>query len=162
MSYVIEATLSFRGHPEHGMVTVPFPIHSDEYDHTVELLEGIDIGDPLRRDCLVGEVDSSYSVLKRLEGQQVNPDEPDYLAKRLDSFCEGEDARFQAMARELDISDIKDFINLTFSCQLTTVITDFSDLGQIGKNHALTLNDGAMALAEYDKLDGQAIALDLF
>lgn len=55
------------------------------------------------------------------------------------------------MAHKLDISDIKDFINLTFSCQQATVITDFSDLEQIGKNHALALNNGAMVLAEYGK-----------
>lgn len=161
MSYVIEATLSFRGHPEHGTVTVPFPIPRDEYDRTIELLEGIDIGDPLRQDCQVVGLDSSCPVLKRLEGRTVNVDELDYLAKRLDGFCAGEDAKLQAMAHKLDISDIKDFINLTFSCQQTTVITDFSDLEQIGKDHALTLNGGAMPSSEYDKLDSQAIALDL-
>lgn len=158
MSYVIEATLSFRGHPEHGTVTVPFPIPRDEYDRTIELLEGIDIGDPLRQDCQVVGLDSSYSILNRLVMQSVNMDELDYLAKRLDSFCNGEDAKFQAMAHKLGISGIKDFINLTFSCQQTTVITDFSDLEQIGKNHTLHTNGGAMASAEYDELDGEAIA----
>ena len=161
MSYVIKAALASKEHPGYGMVTVSFPIPRDEYDHTIELLEGLGVGDPLGQDCQVTGLDSSYPVLKRLEGQQVNMDELDYLAKRLDSFCNGEDAKFQAMAYKLDISDIKDFINMTSSCQLATVITDFSDLEQIGKNHALALNGGAMVLAEYDKLDGQAIALDL-
>ena len=161
MSYVIKAELASREHPGYGAVTVPFPIPRDEYDRTMELLEGLDIGDPLGQDCQVTELDSYYSVLKRLEGRPVNVDELDYLAKRLDSFCNGEDAKFQAMAYKLDISDIKDFINMTSSCQLATVITDFSDLEQIGKNHALALNGGAMVLAEYDKLDGQAIALAL-
>ena len=161
MNRVIEALLSAKGHPECAVVSAAFPIPRDEYDYIVELLEGIDIGDPLHPDCVVEDLTSDCPILKRLEGQQVNLDELDYLAKRLDGFCAGEDAKFQAMAHKLDISGIKDFINLTFGCQQATVITDFADLEQAGKDHALALNGGAMVLAEYDKLDGQAIALDL-
>ena len=36
------------------------------------------------------------------------------------------------MACKLGVSNIKDFINLTFCCQQATVITDFSDLAAIG------------------------------
>ena len=161
MSYAIKAVLASRENPGYGMVTVFFPIPREDYDHTIDLLEGLGIGDLVDQDCWGDTLDSHYSVLKRLEGKPVNVDELDYLAKRLDSFSQDENAKFQAMAHKLGISDIKDFINLTFSCQQTTVITDFSDLEQIGKNHALDLNGGAMVLAEYDKLDGQAIALDL-
>ena len=158
MSRVIKALLSAKGHPECGVVSAAFPIPRDEYDYIVELLEGIDIGDPLHPDCVVEDLTSDCPVLKRLEGQQVNLDELDYLAKRLDSFSQGENAQFQAMAHKLGISDVKDFVNLTFACQQATVITDFSDLEQIGKNHTLHTNGGAMASAEYDELDGEAIA----
>ncbi len=48
---------------------------------------------------------SHYGILERLEGQGVNVDELDYLAKRLDSFCTGEDAQFQAMAHKLYLTD---------------------------------------------------------
>ena len=44
---------------------------------------------------------------------------------------------------------IKDLINLTFCCQQATVITDFSDLEQIGKSHIMTLNGGAMPMDQY-------------
>ena len=47
MSYVIKATLVSPNHPECGAATVPFPIPGDEYDHTIELLEGLGVGDPL-------------------------------------------------------------------------------------------------------------------
>jgi len=116
MSYVIKAVLSNAQHPEYGQVTVPFPVPDEEYDHTVEMLESLGIGGALRQDCQVDELDSHYSVLKQLEGKSIDLDELDYLVKRLDSFCEGEDAQFQAMAHKLDIADIKDFINLTFCC----------------------------------------------
>ena len=78
-------------------------------------------------------LDSKYPILNRLVTQNVNVDELDYLAKRLESFCTDEDARFQAMAFKFYLSDIKDFINLTFCCQQATVITDLSIWSESGK-----------------------------
>ena len=86
-------------------------------------------------------------------------DQLDYLAKRLDSFCAGEDAQFQAMACKLELKDIKDFINLTFCCQQVTVITDFSDLESIGRSHFLNLNGGSTRTEELEHLDGAETAL---
>ena len=73
-------------------------------------------------------------MLEPLVSQTVNMDELDYLAKRLESFNDYEASQFQAMASRLKLSDIRDFINLTFSSQQVTVITDFSDLEQIGRS----------------------------
>ena len=75
---MLKAVLSNPVHPEYGGITIPFPISREEYDHTMELLEGIDIGDVLRQDCNIAELDSSYSILKRLENATVNVDELDY------------------------------------------------------------------------------------
>ena len=133
MGYVLKAVLSSAQHPEYGQITVPFPIPDEKYDRMIELLEPLEIGDALRQDCRVDELDSFYTVLNRLVGSLVNFDELDYLAKRLDSFDDGEAAQFQGMACKLGVSNIKDFINLTFCCQQATVITDFSDLDAIGR-----------------------------
>lgn len=157
----IKAVLTSLSHPEYGEVTIPFPIPEEEYDHTMELLDGLGIGDALAQDCHVMELDSLYPTLKRLEGAAVNVDELDYLAKRLDSFCKGENDQFMAMAHKLDLSDIKDFINLTFCCQQATVITDFSDLEQIGRSHCMNINGGMMPAEEYAQVDGRAEALRL-
>lgn len=151
---MLRAVLSYPMHPEHGVVTVPFPIPDEEYDHTMELLEGIDIGDVLRQDCHVVELDSRYPILKRLEGSAVNVDELDYLEKRLDSFNESEKSQFQAMAHKLELADIKDFINLTFCCQQTTVITNFSDLEAIGRAHYMNIHGGCTVGEELANLDG--------
>ena len=113
-SYVIKAVLSNPRCPGYGLVTVPFPIPDQEYDQMMELLSGLEIGDALERDCQVNEQDSWYDVLGVLEGMAVNVDELDYLAKRLDSFCDDEAEQFQAMAHKLGLTDIRDFINLTF------------------------------------------------
>ena len=143
MSYVIQAVLSNPRRPECDQITIPFPIPVDQYDKTIEMLQAIDLGFSVNRDCTVDEVNSRYSVLNTLVGTLVNIDQLDYLAKRLDGFCAGEVSQFQAMAHKLGLSEIKDFINLTYCCQQTTVITDFSDLEQIGKDHTMTLNGGA-------------------
>lgn len=156
-----KAILSNKIHPELGQATIPLPIPDSEYDHTIGLLEDMGIGSPTAQDCRVDEVDSTYPILNRLVVQSVNVDELDYLTKRLDSFCQEENEKFQAMASKLNLSSIKDFINLTFCCQQATVITDFSNLEQVGKGHTLTVNGGSMPMEEFDKVDGQAVALDL-
>ena len=147
-----KAILSNRAHPEFGQATVPFPIPDSEYDHTISLLEDMGIGSPTAQDCRVDGLDSPYPVLNRLVTQNANVDELDYLARRLDSFSEGEAEKFQAMASRLRLSDIKDFINLTFSCQQATVISDFSDLERAGKDHALTINGGMMPTSEFNRV----------
>lgn len=152
------AILSNPAHPEYGVATIPFPLPREEYDHSMEVLSALEIGDAVRQDCKVDELADCYPVLKRLEGQTVNADELDYLAKRLDSFCAGEDAQFQAMAEKLDLTDIRDFINLTFCCQQATVITDFSNLEQIGKDHYMNLNGGCASMEELNNLDGEETA----
>ena len=156
-----KAILSNKTRPEFGQVTVPLPIPDSEYDHAIGLLEELGIGSPTAQDCRVDGLDSPYPVLNRLVTQSANVDELDYLARRLDSFSEGEAEKFQAMASRLRLSDIKDFINLTFSCQQATVISDFSDLERAGKDHALTINGGMMPTSEFNRVDGQAAALDL-
>jgi len=161
MSYVIKAVLSNSLRPKCGQVTIPFPIPYDQYDQTIEMLQAIDLGFSVNQDCTVDEIDSAYSVLDVLKGALVNVDQLDYLAKRLDSFCESEASQFKAMAHKLELSHITDFINLTFCCQQATVITDFSDLEKIGKDHAMTLNGGMMPMDEYQAVDGRKEALQI-
>ncbi len=158
-AYVIKAVLSNAQHPEYGQATIPLPIPNEEYDQTIETLEALKFGDALRQDCRVDELDSHYSVLNRLEGRNVNLDELDYLAKRLDSFDESEEEQFQAMAHKLNMADIKDFINLTFCCQQATVISDFSDLEAVGRRHYMNLTGGCASCEELDNLDGHETAL---
>ena len=161
MGYVLKAVLSSAKHPEYGQITIPFPVPDEEYDRMIELLEPLEIGDTLRQDCRMDELDSFYTVLNRLVGSLVNFDELDYLAKRLDSFDDGEAAQFQGIACKLGVSNIKDFINLTFCCQQATVITDFSDLDAIGRQHYMTMQGGACRIEELERLDGRKFALDL-
>ena len=148
-------------HPEYGVATIPFPIPRDQYAHCVELLEALEIGDAVKADCKVERIDSFYTVLKRTEMLTVNVEELNYLAKRLDSFDTGEAAQFQAMAHKLELFELKDLINLTFCCQQATVITDFSDLAAIGRNHYMNLHGGSASVDELNALDGKGTARQL-
>ena len=158
---MIQAVLSNPNHPDYGVVTIPFPIPHDQYAHCMELLEALEIGDAVKADCKVEKVDSFYTVLKRVEMLTVNVEELNYLAKRLDSFDTGEAAQFQAMAHKLELFELKDLINLTFCCQQATVITDFSNLDAVGRDHYMNLHGGSASVDELNVLDGKKTARQL-
>ncbi len=155
---IIHAVLGNPNHPEYGVVTIPFPVPHDQYAHCMELLEALEIGDAVKADCQVQEIDSFYSVLRRTDKLAVNVEELNYLAKRLDGFDIGEATQFQAMAHKLELSELKDLINLTFCCQQTTVIADFSDLATVGRDHYMNLHGGCATVAELEALDGEETA----
>ena len=158
---MIRAVLSNPSHPEYGVATIPFPIPHDQYAHCMELLEALEVGDAVKADCKVEKIDSFYTVLKRTEMLTVNVEELNYLAKRLESFDTGEAAQFQAMAHKLELFELKDLINLTFCCQQATVITDFSDISAVGRNHYMNLHGGSARVDELEALDGVETARQL-
>ena len=158
---MFQAILSNPNHPDYGVVTIPFPIPHDQYAHCMELLEALEIGDAVKADCKVEKIDSFYTVLNRMETLAVNIDELNYLAKRLDGFDAGEAAQFQAMAHKLELFELKDLINLTFCCQQATVITDFSDLAAVGRDHYMNLHGGSAPVDELNTLGGEEVARQL-
>ena len=158
---MMSAVLSNPSHPKYGVATIPFPIPRDQYTYCMDLLEALEIGDAVKADCKVEKIDSFYSVLKRTEMLTVNVEELNYLAKRLDSFDTGEAAQFLAMAHKLELFELKDLINLPFCCQQATVITDFSDLATVGRDHYMNLHGGSAKTEELDALDGKEIARQL-
>ena len=158
----INAVLYNPDHMEYGLVTIPFPIPADQYDSTIKMLESLDIGDPRKRDCMVQELLGPVPGLKCLEETQVNVDELNYLAKRLDSFSDDEIAQFQAMTfklGKLGRFTMTGLINLTFCCQEVTIITDFSDLEKIGRAHYMNLYSGGASIEELEQVDGVETAL---
>ena len=154
-----QAIIGNAAHPEYGVATIPFPIPRAEYANCVALLEALEIGGALDRDCQVQEIRGPWPALKRLEEQPVNLEELDYLAKRLDSFSSGELAQFQALAEKWELRDMTDLINLSFCCQEATVITDFSDLETVGRSHYLNIHGGCAFGQEWEDLDARETAL---
>ena len=155
------AVLSNPNHPKYGVATIPFPIPRDQYTYCMDLLEALEVGDTVKADCKVVEFDSVYTVLKRMKALTVNVEELNYLVKRLESFDTGEAAQFQAMAHKLELFELKNLINLTFCCQQATVITDFSDLAAVGRDHYMNLHGGSAKTEELDALDSKETARQL-
>ena len=141
---MMHAVLSNSRHPGYGQPTVPFPIPRGAYDDTVAALASLGIGDPVGRDCRVDELNSSFLILKRLDSSDIN-----------------EAAKFQAMTVKWGLFEMTDLINLTFWCQQATIITDFSDLEDIGRRHYMPLNGGSCSTEELERLDARKAALDL-
>ena len=156
---MMEAVRSNADHPEYGVATIPLPIPRNQYDHCVALLEALEIGDASEADCRLDSLDSAWPVLNRLVCTKVNLDELDYLAKRLDSFTVGEFSQFQAMAEKLNLTSMKDLINLTFCCQQATVITDFTNLKEVGRDHYMNIHGGCASMEELEQLDGVETAV---
>ena len=155
---MMQVILSNSKHPEYGQATIPLPLAQDQYEDCVELLEKLEIGSATKQDCKVLEISSAFPVLKRTEMLTVNLDELDYLAKRLASFDVGAAAQFPAMAHKLELFELKDLINLTFCCQQATVITDFTNLEAIGRDHYMNLYGGCASTQELEDLDGAETA----
>ena len=156
---MIQTIISNAKHPEYGQATISFPIKENDYPNVVELLRSMGLGNPLERDCRVDEVCGDWPILKRLEKVAINLDEMDYLARRLNSFDAQEKAKFQAAAVKFGLFDMRQLIDLTFCCQETTVITDFSDLEKIGRRHFLDVNGGSASSEELKNVDGYETAL---
>ena len=151
--------LKNQEHPEYGAISLPLPIKDNEYDQSMEMLSSMGMGDAVDRDCEIVELTNTLPLLHRLEGSHINIDELDYLARRLDGFDVVEVVQFQAMADKWKLTDMKDLINLTFCCQEATVITDFSDLEAVGRNHYMNTHGGCASAEELDNLDGEETAI---
>lgn len=156
---MIQTIISNAEYPEYGQATISFPIKENDYPNVVNLLRSMGLGDSLERDCRVDEVCGDWPILKRLEKVAINLDEMDYLARRLDSFDTQEKAKFQAAAVKYGLFDMRHLIDLTFCCQETTVITDFSDLEKVGRHHYLDVNGGSAYREELENVDGYETAL---
>ena len=156
----IKATLYSKTDPTLGGVTIQFPIHRKEYDQVLEQLESLGIGSPLDQDCQIETLDSHYPILKRLEETLVNLDELDYLAKRLDNIDE-KATTFQGAAAAEGITSIQDFINLTFCYKQVSVVQDFRDLENIGRDHIITTQGRGSSDEEWAAMDFHAVAMDL-
>ena len=156
----IKATLYSKTDPALGSVTIQFPIHRKEYDQVLEQLEPLDIGSPLDQNCQIEMLDSHYPILKRLEETLVNLDELDYLDKRLDNIDE-KATTFQGAAAAEGITSIQDFINLTFCYKQVSVVRDFRDLENIGRDHIITTQGRGSSDEEWAAMDFHAVAMDL-
>lgn len=157
----MNATISNKQHPEWGFATIPLPIPDEEYEHCIALLEQLQIGGVTARDCHVEQIRCGIATLDTLEGQEVNIDELDFLARSIERYWGNEQPKFEAMAYKLGLKDVPDLINLSFDCEVTTIIMDFEDLNAAGKDHYMDIHGGGAPVSVLESLDGEKLIRDL-
>ena len=157
----MQVTLCNKGHPEYGFATIPLPIPDEEYSHCMALLEQIEIGDVTAHDCYVDQIHDAPPALDMLEGSMINVDELDFLARSIDRYTDEELAKFQCMTSTREHWDMQTLINLSFSCEQVSVITDFARLEEAGRSHYMTVHGGGVPVEEYHQLNGIGIASGL-
>ena len=157
----MQAIVSNKAHPDWGCATIPLPVPDEEYAHCMELLEQLEIGGVTASDCRIDRLDHSLAVLDMLEGQEVNIDELDFLARSIDRYWGNEQDKFEGMAYKLGIKDIQGFINLSFGCEQATVITNFEDLNRAGREHYMDTHGGGAPVDVLNQLDGEKLIRDL-
>lgn len=74
----MQAILSNARFPHYGQISVPLPIPDEQYDRIIRMLQALEMGDALKRDCQVDVAPEEYPILQRLEMTEVNLDELDY------------------------------------------------------------------------------------
>lgn len=100
--------------------------------------------------CRFVEVLEPENPLQNFSGQILNMDEVNYFAKRMESLSVYEQKVLEAYVSEHGVETMKDLINLTFSLQGLSLITDFSDGELVGKRLYL---DEFLAVSEKELLE---------
>ena len=95
-----------------------------------------------------------------LKGTEIDVDEMNYLAKRMDSLTLGETDKLYAIVSQKSYMEPKDLINLTFNLDCYTLIHDLRDISSAGRNYLLTVN-GGMTSEELSGKDLAKIGRDL-
>ena len=129
---MLKLTLHKKDAPAYRSATIEFPATEGDLQ---KALEQIGVGITTERNCLVDKISGDEGALQQLTGRCVNADEVQYLTKRMDSFDKKELQTFRAAAFTQQLTEVKDLINLTFNLQCHSLVSDFSDIAQVGKEH---------------------------
>lgn len=154
---MLKAVMRRADAPSYRIAVLELP---EREDLLAEKLEQIGVGVTLEKDCRVEKLEGDDGALQALVGACVNADELQYLAKRMESFDAGELLKFRATVAVEKPADLEDLINLTFNLHCYTVITDFSSVAGIGRNHLLSQR-GAISGDELAATDCAAIGREL-
>ena len=111
--------------------------------------------------CCISEVWDEPSYFGFLKDQTVSMDELNFLARRLDGMTEYEKRVVGVYSSETGIREMKQLINLTYSLQGLSLLTDLTDGNRVGLRLYL---DRHLAISEEEKskMDFNACAQKIF
>ena len=111
--------------------------------------------------CCISEVWDEPSYFGFLKGQTISMDELNFFARRLDGMTEYEKRVVGVYSSETGIREVKQLINLTYSLQGLSLLTDLTDGNRVGLRLYL---DRHLAISEEEKsrIDFNAYAQKFF
>ena len=110
--------------------------------------------------CCISEVWDEPSYFGFLKGQTISMDELNFFARRLDGMTEYEKRVVGVYSSETGIREVKQLINLTYSLQGLSLLTDLTDGNRVGLRLYL---DRHLAISEEkSKMDFNAYAQKIF
>lgn len=111
--------------------------------------------------CCISEVWDEPSYFGFLKGQTISMDELNFFARRLDGMTEYEKRVVGVYSSETGIREVKQLINLTYSLQGLSLLTDLTDGNRVGLRLYL---DRHLAISEEEKsrIDFNAYAQKIF
>lgn len=138
----ISANISYKG----NSADIDFPV-SDEMLNVI--LENSEM--PTDTTQLFFVEDVHYPLeLSALNARNVNLDELNFLARRLDSFTEEEIEQFFAATERENAQSLKDMINLTYNLDKFTLIKNVGDMTKVGRDYTLNTEGCVPADSRYD------------
>ena len=138
----ISAHISYNG----NSVNIDFPV-SDEMLNVI--LENSEM--PTDTTQLFFVEDVHYPLeLSALNARNVNLDELNFLARRLDSFTEEEIEQFFAATEHENAQSLKNMINLTYNLDKFTLIKNVGDMTKVGRDYTLNTEGCVPADSRYD------------
>lgn len=105
--------------------------------------------------CRLGKAVDAAQLLKSLEGQEVNLDEINFLAWYMKSLTDYQIKVMGAYVYEHGIESVRDLINLAASLRGLSLIQDFSDRRDIGRQLYMDLHIGE-STEKLDSIDFEA------
>ena len=138
----ISAHISYNG----NSADIDFPV-SDEMLNVI--LENSEMPTDTTLPFLVEDI--HYPIeLSALNARNVNLDELNFLARRLDSFTEEEIEQFFAATEHENAQSLKNMINLTYNIDKFTLIKNVGDMTKVGRDYTLNTEGCVPADSRYD------------
>ena len=135
---------------------IEFPIDDDELDR---LLRENYMPTDTTKLFYVSAIDYP-NVLSVLSKSEVNLDQLNYLAKRLDCLDDDEMDQFVVAVDHEHMGSLRDLINLSFNLDKFTLIKDISDMTKVGREYILNTEGSVPADSKYDEHYAQ-VGMDL-
>jgi len=102
----------------------------------------------------------SPQALFMLNGNEIDLDELNFLAKSMDRFTKDEMDQFLAAVQIEQATDLKTLINLSFNAERYTLVQNTNDLTAIGKQHLLNTK-GALPVSQLESIDFEQTGCEL-